>query len=110
MVVLALHAPPSLWGGVRRTEGVLTPPLPLRLCKKMQKPRRRRQAARRCFLATLPAIERIFAPDFDGVHPQGVSVDSLGSFKSLGGLKVGETPVLRAFFERAASTIVLYVM
>ncbi len=33
-----------------------------------------------------------------------------GGFKSLGGLQVGETPVLCAFFERTASAIVLYVM
>ena len=71
-VVLALPAPQSLWGGVERTEGVLTPPLPRHFATQMQKPCQHRQAALRRFLVTLPAIGRIFAPDLNRAHPQGV--------------------------------------
>ena len=58
----------------------------------------------------LAMIGRIFAPGFNRADPQGVQWDFLGSFSLLCGLEVGDMPVLRAFFERAVSAIILYVL
>ena len=109
-MVLALLAPPLLWGDVGRTEGVSMPPLPQLLWKKKQKPPRCRQGALRHFLATLPVIGRDWAPDLNRTYPQGVSIDSLGSFTLLAGQQARETAALHAFLECAASATVLYVM
>src|SRR5712691_3862995 len=109
-MVLALLAPPSLWGDVGRTEGVSTPPLPQLLWKKRQQPPRRRHGVLRRFLATLPAIGHDQAPDLNCAHPQGVNRDPLGSSTLLAGQQARETAVLRAFFEHAASATVLNVM
>ena len=78
--------------------------------KKKQKPPRCRQGVLQCFLAMLLAIGRNWVPDLNCTHPQGVNRDSLGSFTLLAGQQARETAVLRAFFERAASATVLYVM
>jgi hypothetical protein len=94
---------------MERTEGVSTPPLTSKVCNKTRKPRRHRQAALRRVLAMLTTIGRNYAPDFDGVHLQGVQSDSLESFKVLTELQVGETTVLCASFVRAAFAIILYV-
>src|ERR1700692_771431 len=72
---------------LERTNTTPTPPPPWDSDKKMQKCRRRRQKALWCFLAMSAMIGRKYAPDFDGVHPQGVHSDSLESFKSMGGCK-----------------------
>ena len=69
---LTFNGHPSLWGGVGRIEGVLTPPLHQLFYQKEQKPCRHCQAALRRLLATLPAIGRIFALNLDHTHPQGV--------------------------------------
>jgi len=55
-------------------------------------------------------IGRNSAPDFDSAHPQGVHWDSLGSFRAVGAMQEVDTPALRAFFARAASAIILYVL
>jgi len=55
-------------------------------------------------------IGRTFAPDFNGADPWGVQSDSLDSFKAVGAGEVGDTPTLRAFFARAVSAIILYVL
>src|SRR5712691_101049 len=109
-MVLALLAPPLLWGDVGRTEGVSTPPLLQLLWKKKQQPPWRRHGALWRFLATLPAIRCDRAPDLNRAHPQGVNRDPLGSSTLLAGQQARETAALRAFFERAASATVLYVM
>ena len=83
-----------------RVDGGPDPRAPLQHC----------QAALQCLLATLPVIGCDRAPDLNRTHPQGVHRDSLGSLKLVAELKVGDTPVLRAFFERTASIIVLYVI
>ena len=108
--VLALQSSPSLWGSLERTEGVPTPPLHQKLCMKPPRPWQHCQAALRRLLATLPVIGCDWAPDLNRTHPQGVHRDSLGSLKLVAELKVGDTPVLRTFFERTASIIVLYVI
>ena len=109
-VVLALPDPQSQWGDVEQIEGVIPPPLRFFICQKMAKPRRRRQAALRRFLTTLLVIGCNFAPDLNHAYPQGVPLDSLGSFSSIGGGELGDTLALRAFFERAVSAIILYVL
>ena len=108
--VLVLPDPQSFWGDVERTEGAIAPPPIFFFCQKMEKPRRRRQEALRRFLTTLPAIRCNFAPDPNHAYPQGVPLDSLGSFSFIGGGEPGDTPVLLAFFERAALAIILYVL
>jgi hypothetical protein len=69
---------------MERIEGVLRPPLVLKLCRETQKQRRRCQVALRRFLTTLATIGRVYAPDLNCVDPQGVQSDSLGSFTSIG--------------------------
>jgi hypothetical protein len=93
-----------------RTKTTPTPPLPWDFNEKKQKCCWHRQNALQRFLATSVMIGHITAPDFNGVHPQGVQSDSLGSFKLLADMKAGETLVLHAFFECAASTTVLYIL
>jgi len=45
----------------------------------------------------LPVIRRNYAHNFDGVHPQGVTRDSLESFGSSTAVQGGQRPALRAF-------------
>jgi len=78
--------------------------------RKTQKHCRRRRNALRRFLAMLATIGRNYAPDFDGADPQGVQWDSLESFRIVGAREGVDTPALRAFFARAASAIILYVL
>src|SRR6266852_969344 len=61
-------------------------------------------------LAMLATIGCKYAPDFDGVHHQGVPLEYLGSSMQFGGAQVGHTPVLCAFFMCAASAIILHVL
>jgi hypothetical protein len=95
---------------LERTNTTSTPPLPWDSNEKTQKCRWRRQNALRRFLVTSAMIGHKYAPDFDGVHPQGVHSDSLESFKSMGGVQGGGKPALCAFLARAASAIILYVL
>jgi hypothetical protein len=90
--------------------GGINAPSAVKTLQKKQNPHQRRQAALQCFLATLPAIGRVFAPDLNRAYSQGVYWDSLENFNSLGALQARETPALRAFFERAASANILYVL
>ena len=78
--------------------------------KKTPKPRRCRRNALRRFLATLAMIGRNYAPDLDSAHPQGVQWDTLERFMAVGVGELVDTPMLRAFFARAASAIILYVL
>ena len=90
-------------------ERINTTPNPPTLQKtgtKTRKCRRRRHKALRRFLAMSATIGRKYAPDFDGAHPQGVPLDSLGSFRAVGCWEMVDTPALRAFFARAASAII----
>ncbi len=69
---LAFNGHPPPWGCVERIEGVPAPPLQQKLCQKNPKLCQRCQEVLRRFLATLPLIRRVFAPDLDRAHPQGV--------------------------------------
>ena len=55
-------------------------------------------------------IGHIIVPDFDSAYPKGVQWDFLGSFRAVGQWQVVDTLVLHAFFARAASAIILYVL
>jgi hypothetical protein len=82
---------------MERIKATTNPPTPQKFEAKTQKRRRHHQNALWGFLATLPAIGCIYAPDFDGANLQGVLLDSLESFISIGAGKLGETSALRAF-------------
>ena len=101
---------PSPSAGPGTNIGDPKPPTLHLLGEKKQKCWQRRQNVLRRFLATLPAIGCIYAPDFDHTNPQGVHSDSLGTFGSIGEAEVGEKLAVRALFERAASAIILYVL
>jgi hypothetical protein len=108
-VYLAFQDPLSTPHHLEHIKTTPNPPTPQKSGQKTRKRRRRRQKALRRFLVMSATIGRNSAPDFDGAHPQGVHSDSLESSKSVGKWEVVETPALRAFFERAASAINLYV-
>jgi hypothetical protein len=76
---------------MERTKTTPTPPALQEFDEKTQKRRRRCRNALRRFLATSVKIGRIFASDFNGVHPQGVQWDSLQSFKLLPWVQVVDT-------------------
>ena len=51
-----------------------------------------------------------YAPDIDDANLQGVHSDSLESFRSVGKVGVGETPMLRAFFARSVGNCIICIL
>jgi len=105
-VFLVLSGPPAPAQHVERTNTTPDPPMSQKTGVKTQKHRRCRRNVLRRFLVTSAMIGRNSAPDFNGAHPQGVQWDSLGSFRAVGQGQWVDTPMLRAFFARAASAII----
>jgi hypothetical protein len=58
----------------------------------------------------LTTIGRNYAPDFDGVHLQGVHGDSLESFRPIGEVQGGEMLVLRAFCARSIGNYIICIV
>jgi hypothetical protein len=96
-------------GWPKRTEGVRTPHLLHSSHPEAPKCQHHCQAALRRFLTILLAIGCEYGRNFDGAHLQGVTRDSLRSFKVSPTLQGGETCALRAYFERARSRTRQYV-